>query len=226
MTALELSKSLLARAGRSCVDIPFPPSLQEGRILLRPLVADRDGPGLFAASNGSGVDGKPGDYDPELLIWRYMFGGPYGDLSSFMDYARALQQMDAGLALCIVDLVENRPIGVATFCNHRPSHLSLELGGIWYTPRFQRSHANSQTMVLLLQHVFETLGYRRAEWKCDSENERSRLAALRLGFSFEGLFAKHMIIKGKNRDTAWYAMTDETWPAAKQRLIARLNEAG
>ncbi len=94
----------------------------------------------------------------------------------------------------------------------------LELGHIWYGPDAQRTRVNTECVYLMLCETFERLNYRRAEWKCDSLNERSRAAACRLGFKFEGVFRQHMIVKGRNRDTAWYAMMDEEWPLIKRNM--------
>jgi RimJ/RimL family protein N-acetyltransferase len=94
----------------------------------------------------------------------------------------------------------------------------LELGHIWYVPGAQGTGVNTEAVHLMLCEAFDVLDYRRVEWKCDSLNQRSRRAALRLGFRFEGMFCQHMIVKGKNRDTAWFAMLDSDWPEAKRRL--------
>src|SRR5438552_8390936 len=99
-----------------------------------------------------------------------------------------------------------------------PTHRVIEVGGIVYAPGLQRTRAATEAMFLLARYVFETLGYRRFEWKCNARNARSRSAALRLGFTFEGIFRQHMVVKGRNRDTAWYSMLDVEWPARKARL--------
>jgi RimJ/RimL family protein N-acetyltransferase len=91
----------------------------------------------------------------------------------------------------------------------------IELGNIWYAPRAQRTGANTETIYLLLREAFDELGYRRVEWKCNALNARSRGAAERLGFTFEGVFRQHMVVKGRNRDTAWYSMLDTEWPSAR-----------
>jgi RimJ/RimL family protein N-acetyltransferase len=91
----------------------------------------------------------------------------------------------------------------------------IEMGGIVYSPSLQRSRAATEAQYLMARYAFETLGYRRYEWKCNALNAPSRRAALRLGFTFEGVFRQHMIVKGRNRDTAWYAMLDGKWPARK-----------
>jgi RimJ/RimL family protein N-acetyltransferase len=99
-----------------------------------------------------------------------------------------------------------------------PEHRVIEVGNIFYTPRLARSAAATEAMYLMAKHAFEDLGYRRYEWKCNALNEPSRRAALRLGFSFEGIFRQHMIQKGRSRDTAWYAMLDCEWPTRKARF--------
>jgi RimJ/RimL family protein N-acetyltransferase len=97
-----------------------------------------------------------------------------------------------------------------------PVHKVIEVGSILYTRLLQRTAAATEAMYLMARHIFEDLGYRRYEWKCNALNEPSRSAALRLGFSFEGIFRQHMIVKGLNRDTAWFAMLDSEWPARKR----------
>jgi RimJ/RimL family protein N-acetyltransferase len=99
-----------------------------------------------------------------------------------------------------------------------PEHRVIEVGNIFYTPMLARSAGGTEAMYLMAKHVFEDLGYRRYEWKCNALNETSRQAALRLGFSFEGIFRQHMIQKGRSRDTAWYSMLDREWPSRKARF--------
>jgi RimJ/RimL family protein N-acetyltransferase len=105
-----------------------------------------------------------------------------------------------------------------------PPNRVIEVGGIIYTRALQRSRGATEAMYLLARYVFEDLGYRRYEWKCNALNEPSRRAALRLGFSFEGVFRQHMIIKGRNRDTAWFSMLDSEWPARKREFERWLEE--
>jgi RimJ/RimL family protein N-acetyltransferase len=104
-----------------------------------------------------------------------------------------------------------------------PAHGVIEVGNILLSPALQRTTAATEAMYLMARHVFDDLGYRRYEWKCNAENEPSRRAALRLGFSFEGIFRQHMVIKDRNRDTAWFAMLDHEWPARKQAFEAWLH---
>jgi RimJ/RimL family protein N-acetyltransferase len=102
-----------------------------------------------------------------------------------------------------------------------PAFLRIELGGIWYSPIVQRTPGQSGEHLLMLGHCFG-LGYRRVEWKCDSRNERSQRSALRMGFTFEGIQAYHMIVKGQSRDTAWFRMLDHEWPAVQAKLEGML----
>jgi RimJ/RimL family protein N-acetyltransferase len=99
-----------------------------------------------------------------------------------------------------------------------PNHRVIEVGNIIFTPALQRSSGATEAMYLMARHVFEDLGYRRYEWKCNALNQPSRRAALRLGFDFEGVFRQHMIIKGRNRDTAWFSMLDSEWPKRRANL--------
>lgn len=201
---------------------PDPVTLTGKRVRLAPLDLERDVAGLFQVSNGSAVtlgDRQCGAYDPELLIWRYMTGGPFADSAGLAEYLRAQVQAVDGLCLTAFDLPTGRPIGVANYMNTMPAHLKVELGSIWYSPIAQRSLANTEATFLMLEHAF-ALGYRRVEWKCDALNARSRRAALRIGFQFEGIQEQHFIIKGRNRDTAWFRILDHEWP----RVGARLRE--
>jgi RimJ/RimL family protein N-acetyltransferase len=121
----------------------------------------------------------------------------------------------------VIDLPTDRPIGVANYLNNMPEHLRVELGSIWYSPIAQRTAANTEATRLMLGHAY-ALGYRRVEWKCDARNERSRRAALRMGFQFEGIQQQHMIVKGQSRDTAWFRILDHEWPGVQAHLQALL----
>src|SRR5207248_8753548 len=117
-----------------------------------------------------------------------------------------------------VDRKSERAVGYASFMRVEPVHRSIEVGNILYTPLLQRTRAGTEAMYLMARHVFEELEYRRYEWKCDALNEPSRRAALRLGFQFEGIFRQHMIVKGRNRDTAWFSMLDCEWPERREAV--------
>ncbi|WP_146850969.1 GNAT family N-acetyltransferase [Brevifollis gellanilyticus] len=167
-------------------------------ITLKPLNIETDVEDLFAAS-------AAGD------IWRYMPAGPFADAAAMADWLRQWQGQPDVVAFTVVDNASARRMGSISLMRITPKHGVAELGCIWYAPDFQRTKANTEANYLLIRHCFQDLGYRRMEWKCDSRNERSRAAALRLGFRFEGIFHQHMVIKGENRDTAWFAMLDHDW---------------
>jgi RimJ/RimL family protein N-acetyltransferase len=115
--------------------------------------------------------------------------------------------------------------GFASYMRIEPAHGVVEVGNILLAPSLQRTTAATEAMFLMASHVFDHLGYRRYEWKCNAENGPSRRAALRLGFTFEGIFRQHMVVKGKSRDTAWFALLDSDWPARKRAFEAWLAPA-
>lgn len=181
-------------------------------------------PALHRHSNGSPIElaGRSFPaYDPDELIWRYLFVGPFVDFAGFERYIDELICGADRLALCVIDQVSDQPVGVVNLMSNAPMHLRIELGGIWFSPVVQRTQANLESAYLMLGHCF-ALGYRRVEWKCDSRNERSRRAALRIGFTFEGVQEQHMIVKGRSRDTAWFRMLGHEWPNIKARLETML----
>lgn len=199
---------------------PAPVTLQGQYVKLVPLIPARDAAALFAVSNGQPA--RLGErtveaYDADALIWRFMWEGPFATVEDF--YTR-LEQQCAGantLPLCVLDVTTEQPVGMTTFMSNSPENLKIELGGIWYSPLVQGTHANTEATYLMLGHAF-ALGYRRVEWKCNDRNYRSRRAALRMGFQFEGIQESHMIVKGRSRDTAWFRMLAHEWPSAKAQL--------
>jgi RimJ/RimL family protein N-acetyltransferase len=147
-------------------------------------------------------------------VWTYLSYGPFEQAGGLREWLRECAPTDDPLFLTVVSH-EHGPVGMAAFLNIDVVHRRLELGHIWYAPPAQRTEANTEATYLMLLEAFERLGHRRVEWKCDALNERSRAAALRLGFTFEGVFRRHMIVKGRNRDSAWFSMTDDEWPGAR-----------
>jgi RimJ/RimL family protein N-acetyltransferase len=215
----QLPAEVLARR-ESLPRKPAPVTLTGQYVRLEPLVVKRDAPLLFEMSNGQPIAlgaRSVGAYDADALIWRFMAGGPFGTSADLAGNLQAQVDAPNGLCLCVFDLASGRQVGVTNFMNNSPTDLKIELGGIWYSPVVQRTPANTEATYLMLQHAFE-LGYRRLEWKCHSDNERSRQAALRLGFKFEGIQENHMIIKGRSRDTAWFRILDREWPEVKAHL--------
>jgi RimJ/RimL family protein N-acetyltransferase len=218
-----LSAVALARAA----GLPLKPAPVEltGRLVrLLPVDVDRDAAALHAVSNGAPA--RVGDravdaYDADAAIWRFMPYGPFTDLAAFRAYLDAQVASANTLPMCVRDAATDLPVGVATFMSNQPLHLKIELGGIWYSPLVQAAGYNTEATYLMLQHAFG-LGYRRVEWKCDSLNQRSRKAALRMGFRFEGIQEYHMVIKGRSRDTAWFRILDHEWSQVQQMLAAMI----
>jgi RimJ/RimL family protein N-acetyltransferase len=148
-------------------------------------------------------------------IWTYIANsGPFADRAAFGDWITRRIAAEDPYAYAIVDRDE-RVVGTATLMSIRPAMRVIEVGSIVYSPALQRTPLGTEVQYLLARYAFETLGYRRYEWKCDALNAPSRRAALRYGFVFEGIFRQHMISNGRNRDTAWFAMLDSEWPARK-----------
>ena len=178
-------------------------------VTLRPCDPEKDVAELYQTSHGS---------EDREQLWTYMAYGPFIDDRAMLGWLRECQRSTDPLFLTVHANDLHRAVGMAGFLNIVPAMRRLELGHIWYSPKVQRTKANTETIYLMLCEAFDDLGYRRVEWKCDSLNARSRSAALRLGFSFEGIFKNHMIVKGRNRDTAWYAMIDTDWPTVKRNM--------
>ena len=202
-----------------------PVTLSGTLVRLVPLDVDRDAALLHARSNGqpATLGGRSiAAYDADSLVWRYLFSGPFATVEELAGSLRVQVEAPNGLCLCVFDRATDSPIGVVNFMNNVPEHLKVELGGIWYTPLAQRTGANAEATYLMLRHAF-SLGYRRVEWKCDALNARSRHAAERMGFRFEGIQDAHFLIKERNRDTAWFRILNHEWPAVQahlERLLA------
>jgi RimJ/RimL family protein N-acetyltransferase len=214
-----LADEILAR--RSNLPLKPSPVILEGkRVRLQPLDLSRDVPLLFARSNGQAAslgERSIEAYDADRLIWRYMAAGPFADEAALSAWLQGQVNAPDVLPLAVYDKATDSPIGVATLMSNSPANLSIELGSIWYSPLAQKTGANTEATYLMLKHVFD-LGYRRVIWKCDALNARSRKAALRFGFQFEGIHDYHFIIKGRNRDTAWFRMLDKEWEDCRQTL--------
>jgi RimJ/RimL family protein N-acetyltransferase len=189
----------------------------EGRfVTLVPVDPETHAQGLFASSH----DGS----DEAARMWTYLAYGPWPDETAMRMWLELLPASEDPLFLTVIDRANGDPVGIVTFMSVDPAMRHLELGNIWYSPRAQRTRANTESVYLMLREAFDTLGNRRVEWKCDALNARSRAAAERLGFTFEGIFRQHMIIKGRNRDTAWYSMLDHEWPAVRANVERWLDE--
>ena len=146
--------------------------------------------------------------------WTYLFTPPPPDRGAYRAWLATMAGDDPMLH-AIVDARDGRATGVAAYLRIDRGHGVIEVGHINYSPRLQRTAAATEAMYLMMRRVFDELGYRRYEWKCDSLNAPSRTAALRLGFRFEGIFRQAVVYKGRNRDSAWFSVVDREWPALR-----------
>ena len=180
----------------------------EGRYCrLEPLDPARHAAALFAA-NALDTAGRS---------WTYLPYGPFENLTSYHSW---MEQFCAGTDPLFYAIITGAQgaVGVASYLRIDPAKGSIEVGHLNYSPLLQRTRAATEAMFLMMKHAFE-LGYRRYEWKCHALNAASRAAAQRLGFSFEGVFRQAAVVKGRNRDTAWYAAIDQEWPALRQAFL-------
>ena len=191
-------------------------SVLDGRFVrLEPLDIDRHAAGLHAISHG-----------PEAAaLWLYMPTGPFADLAAHRAQLKTLCDNPDFAAYILADPATGAVLGQACYMRIDLANRVIEVGYILYGPDAQRSAATTEAMYLMARHVFEDLGYRRYEWKCNALNAPSKRAALRLGFTYEGLFRQAVIVKGRNRDTAWYSMLDAEWPARKAMFEGWLDPA-
>lgn len=200
--------------GRAVDDAP---ALKPAAVLLKGHygVVEKFDAAKHAASLWDAVKG-----DDEL--WTYMWYGPFAARADFEKFAELLAKREDPFAYALIDGTSN-VLGVATLMEIRPASRVIEVGGIFYGKSMRRSPFSTEAQYLLMRYAFEELRYRRYEWKCDSLNAPSRRAAERLGFTYEGIFRQHMIVKGRNRDTAWFSVTDQEWPSRKAAFEAWLS---
>ncbi len=181
-------------------------------IRLVPTDPKRDGLELFAAGHTEKPD----------ALWRYMTRGPFASESEFRAYLESLQSREDWQPYTVRRVDDRAALGMISVMRIEPHDGVAELGSIWYAPQAQRTATNTETVYLLLKHLFESCEYRRVEWKCDSRNESSAKAARRLGFLFEGRFRQHMISKAQSRDTLWFSMLDSEWEEKKAHFECAL----
>jgi RimJ/RimL family protein N-acetyltransferase len=180
--------------------------LQGRYVRLEPLDPDRHGDDLFAASSG-----------PEAEeLFRYLFETPPENRSSFTLWLEKAAASADPLYFAVVDQTTGRATGRLTLMRIDQAHGVVETGSILFGPELARTRGATEAIYLLARYIFDELGYRRFEWKCNDRNEPSKRAARRFGFSYEGVFRHHMVQKGQNRDTAWYAMVDDEWPVRRR----------
>ncbi len=172
---------------------------------LEPLDPARHGVDLLASAQQPGGDDR----------FRYLFEEPPPDAAAFQPWLEGAAASADPLFFAVIDKRTGRAEGRQALMRIDPAHGVIEIGHILWGPAIARSRVATEALFLSAAHVFDALGYRRFEWKCNNLNEPSKRAAARFGFSFEGVFRQHMVQKGRNRDTAWFAMTDGDWPRLK-----------
>lgn len=161
--------------------------------------------GLYAASVGEGV--------PERYRWLYDYAP--ANLAEMEGWVHKAAADESYIYFGVIDKASNRCVGRQSFMRIMPGDGSVEIGGVYWGPAMARSRLATEALYLFARHAFDDLGYRRFEWKCNNNNAPSKAAALRFGFSFEGIFRQHIIQKGENRDTAWFSIIDGEWPAMR-----------
>ncbi len=192
--------------------------------------APGDADELYACSHGDAVRER---------LWAYMAYGPFADVAAMAEWLATCAASRDATFCTVTDLASGTRVGMLSWLNVVPGDRRIEIGNIWYCLAAQRTKANTEACYLLLTDAFESYAYRRVEGKCDSLNQPSRDAALRLGFRFEGIFRQHMVRNGRNRDSAYFSILDSEWPAASANIrrwlydnpdgvlsLTRLNGAG
>lgn len=188
----------------------------DGRyVRLEPLDAARHGAGLFEASSVADADQR----------FRWLFEYPPNDRAAYEAWLEKSSASQDPLFFVAIDKATGKIGGRQTLMRIDPTFGVIEIGNIYWGPLISRRPAATEAQFLFAQYVFDELGYRRYEWKCNNRNEPSKRAAERFGFQFEGVFRQHMIVKGENRDTAWYSIIDKEWPLLRQAYMHWLDPA-
>lgn len=171
-------------------------------VRLEPLDPEQHGASLWHETHGA----------DQAALWQYLFEAPFSDERLFHEHLTRKAASADPFFFAIVDQRSGLALGYETLMRIEPAHRCIEVGNIIYGRSLQRTPGATEAQYLLMRYVFDELGYRRYEWKCNALNAPSRRAAERFGFTFEGIFRQHMIVRGRNRDTAWYSMLDGDWP--------------
>lgn len=182
---------------------------------LEPLDPLRHTDDLFGAASAPGAE----------VRFRYLFESEPADAAEFSAWVAKAAAGSDPLFFAVIDKATGRAEGRQALMRIDPVHGVIEIGSIHWGPAIQRSRVTTEALYLFARYAFETLGYRRFEWKCNDGNAPSKQAAKRFGFTYEGLFRQHMVAKGQNRDTAWFSMIDSEWPALSAAFQAWLDPA-
>ncbi len=195
--------------------IPARQLLDGSLVQLEPLNPAGHGRELYRASHGTAE---------AVAIWQYLPWGPWPDEAAFFAHLGGCAQSFDYIWYAFRLKASGRILGMACYLDVQPAQGVIEIGGIWFAPEMQRTRAATEALFLMLDYAMGDLGYRRMQWRCNALNQKSRNAALRLGFKYEGIFYNHMMFKGKNRDTAWYSILDSDWPAVRDIIAAWLDD--
>jgi RimJ/RimL family protein N-acetyltransferase len=185
------------------VPAPEPVTLRGRYVTLEPLEAAHAEP-LWQAVHG---------HDQ---LWAWLAMGPHANVAAMLETLERWRDAEKAVLFAIIPANTGQASGWASLMRAKPNHGVVEVGNVLFSPALQRTRAATEAMYLMASHVFDTLGYRRYEWKCNALNQASRRAAERLGFTFEGIFRQHMVVKGRSRDSAWFSMLDHEWPTRKR----------
>jgi RimJ/RimL family protein N-acetyltransferase len=189
-----------------CVDVE---KIEGKYVSVARLQPESDIDGLYEISSGTSECDR---------LWTYMFYGPFSEKPAMLTWLNSISTSQDPIFYTVSSKQSGKKLGMFSLLNISQEMGRIELGNIWYGPSAQKSRVNTETTYLFLDYLFSNLKYRRVEWKCDNLNEPSKRAALRMGFKYEGLFRQHMMVKNKNRDTAWFSMIDCEWPAIKEKF--------
>jgi RimJ/RimL family protein N-acetyltransferase len=176
-------------------------------VTLEPLDATRHASDLFKASHGN---------EAALRIWDYLPWGPWDSEEEYTKFLRRQTARHDQIYYAIRQAADGKACGQTSFLDIQPENGVIEIGSIWFGVSLRRTRSATEALYLMLRYAMDDLGYRRMQWRCNALNAASRAAARRLGFRFEGIFHNHMIVKGQNRDTAWYSILDDEWPEVRK----------
>ncbi len=180
---------------------------------LEPLRVERHATDLYEAYSSA----------PDQRDWTYLSTGPFHQESEYRQFVESATQSSDPRHFAVIDSTTGKAVGTLALMRIDAANGVIEVGHIAFSPLLKQRRASTEAQFLLMRYVFEKLQYRRYEWKCDSLNSPSRQAAERLGFRFEGIFRQAVVYKGRTRDTAWYSVIDQEWPALKMAFLAWLS---